>query len=158
MQPTSKRKLCILIIDDDKTILKILVKILQKEGHTVDTAETGRDALNKIQTQQYDVALIDVRLQDINGLDLLKLIQDAAPKMIKIVLTGYPSDQDRITALERGADEYLAKPVKSEKLIEVIESKLKHDSECEQAGNCETPVVPERKTENSFPPDDLNKV
>ncbi|HEY4675009.1 MAG TPA: response regulator [Candidatus Bathyarchaeia archaeon] len=117
----------ILIIDDDKTILKILSKILQKEGFNVNTAETGQDALNKLETQQYDAALIDVKLQDVNGIDLLNKIQKIAPSMVKIMLTGYPSEEDRTRALAQGAADYLTKPVKSEKLIEVIESKLEQD-------------------------------
>src|SRR3989304_3631045 len=100
----------ILIIDDDKTILKILSKILQKEGFNVNTAETGQDALNKLETQQYDAALIDVKLQDVNGIDLLNKIQKIAPSMVKIMLTGYPSEEDRTRALAQGAADYLTKP------------------------------------------------
>jgi DNA-binding response OmpR family regulator len=118
----------ILIIDDDKTILKILSKILLKEGYAVNTAETGQEALKKIETKQYDAAVIDVKLQDANGIDLLTQIQSIAPSMVKIMLTGYPSDEDRTKAFAQGADDYLAKPVRSEKLIEIIESKLKQDS------------------------------
>jgi two-component system response regulator GlrR len=124
LQTIPKGRLSVLIVDDDKAVLKVFGKILQKKGHKVDTAETGSEALKKIEAEQYDMALIDVRLQDMNGLDLLNRIQTCAPNMTKIVLTGYPSDEDRATALERGADEYLAKPIKSEKLIEIVESKL----------------------------------
>lgn len=120
----------VLIIDDDQTILKVLAKVLLKKGYNVDTAVTAQEALEKIKAQSYDAALIDVRLQDVSGLDLLNDIQRLAPNMVKIMLTGYPSEEDRTTALARGADDYLAKPVKSEKLIEVIESKLAQDS-CE---------------------------
>jgi DNA-binding NtrC family response regulator len=134
LQATPKRKLDILIIDDDRNILNILSKILQRKGHTITTTETGQEAITKIQTQRYDVALIDVRLQDINGLDLLNQIQEIAPNMIKIILTGYPQDEDRTTALERGADDYLSKPIKSEKLIEIIESRLEQ-SNCQPQTN-----------------------
>lgn len=115
----------VLIIDDDKSILNILSKILGKNGCIVDTAESGQEALNKLTTKTYSVALIDVRLQDTNGLDLLIEIQNIAPKMRKILLTGYPSDEDRIKALERGAEYYLAKPVSPEKLVEIIRVKTK---------------------------------
>ena len=117
----------VLIIDDDKSILNILSKILGKSGFIVDTAESGQEAMNKLATKTYSIALIDVRLQDTNGLDLLNQIQKIAPKMRKIILTGYPSDEDRIKALERGADYYLAKPVDSEKLVEIIRDKTRKD-------------------------------
>lgn len=114
----------ILIVDDDKSVLQILAKILEKAGCTVTAVETGQEALRKLETQTYDIAVIDVRLQDMNGLDLLKGVQKIAPNMTKIMLTGYPSDEDRIRALEQGADYYLVKPIKSETLIEIVGSRL----------------------------------
>jgi DNA-binding response OmpR family regulator len=117
----------VLIIDDDKSILNILSRILVKKGFSVDTAQSGQEAMRKLAAKTYSVALIDVRLQDTNGLDLLIKIQEIAPKMRKILLTGYPSDEDRIKALERGADYYLAKPVDSEKLVEIIRDKTRKD-------------------------------
>jgi len=125
LRNASKSKQKILIIDDDKSVLQILAKILQKAGCCVAPVETGREALKKLETQTYDAAVIDVRLQDMNGLDLLNRIQTIAPNMTKIMLTGYPSDEDRTRALELGADYYLAKPVKSETLVEIVQSRLK---------------------------------
>lgn len=128
MQTPSKIKPSILIIDDDKNILKILSKLLEKAGYIVTTAETGQEALYKIKNQNYNVALVDVNLQDINGLNLLNQIHKIAPDMVKIILTGYPSDENRTRALELGASDYLTKPVKPEKLIEAIQSKVKKNS------------------------------
>jgi len=117
----------ILIVDDDKSILDVLSKILRKKGFNVDTAENGQEALNRLTTKTYSVALIDVKLQDTNGLDLLSQIQEIAPQMRKIMVTGYPSDEDRIKAQERGADYYLAKPVNTDKLVEILQSKKGKD-------------------------------
>ncbi len=115
----------VLIIDDDQSILSILSKILNKNGFIVETAETGQEAIEKLRTKTYSAALIDVKLQDMNGLDLLNRIQDIAPTMVKIVLTGYPSDLDRAKAIERGAHYYLAKPVSPEKLVKIIRDQTK---------------------------------
>jgi CheY-like chemotaxis protein len=125
LRNTSKCEQKILIVDDDKFVLQILTKILEKAGCSVTAVETGQEALTKLQTQTYDAAIIDVRLQDTNGLDLLTRIEKIAPDMKKIMLTGYPSDEDRIKALQRGADYYLSKPIKSETLIEIIGSGVK---------------------------------
>jgi CheY-like chemotaxis protein len=125
LRNTSKCEQKILIVDDDKFVLQILTKVLEKAGCSVTAVETGQEALAKLQTQTYDAAIIDVRLQDTNGLDLLNRIEKIAPDMTKIMLTGYPSDQDRIRALQQGADYYLAKPIKSETLIEIIEKRCK---------------------------------
>lgn len=115
----------ILIVDDDRAVVQILAKILRRQGYDVETAESGQDAIEKILRNGFGAALIDVHLQDMNGLDLLPILQKTAPRMSKIILTGYPSDSDKTTACERGADEYLAKPIRSEKLIEVIETRFR---------------------------------
>jgi DNA-binding response OmpR family regulator len=118
-----KNKQNVIILDDNKFVLRVLIKILQKAGHCVTPVETGHDLLERLKTKTYDAAIIAVRLQDVNGLDLLNKIQKINANMKKIVLTGYPSEEDRIRALEQGADYYLSKPIKSERLIEIVEEK-----------------------------------
>jgi len=114
----------ILIIDDDKSILRTFVRVLQKRGYEVDTAETGREAEEKTARQLYDLALIDVKLPDTDGIDLLKRLHAQKPAMVKIVLTGFPTMQDGINAMDGGADAYLVKPVKIEDLLKIIGEKL----------------------------------
>ncbi len=121
IQKSSKH---VLIVDDDTFVLRILAKIFQKEGYIVDTAQSGQEALTKIENGLCDAAIIDVKLQDMNGLDLLDKIQAIAPCVVKIILTGYPSDEDQARALSQGADHYFAKPVKSEQLIATLEDTL----------------------------------
>jgi DNA-binding NtrC family response regulator len=99
---------CILVVDDDSSVLRILSKIL-----------------SKVRSNSYDLAIIDVGLQDMNGLDLLDKINKIAPEMKKIILTGYPSAEDRIKALDLGAALYLSKPIKAEKLIETVKQTIK---------------------------------
>ncbi len=120
-----KQKKSILIIDDDKSILNIFTRILQKQGYQTDTAETGEEALEKLQNNTYDLALIDVKLPDTNGTDLLARINQTHPNMIKIAITGYPSLEDASKVIDRGAAAYLVKPVKSEELVSLIAEKLK---------------------------------
>lgn len=121
---TPKRSQRVLIVDDDTVVLKILAKILLKKGYDVDTAQSGQEALTKIEAESCAAAIIDVKLQDMNGLDLLDRLQAIAPCMTKIILTGYPSDEDRIRAIRQGADHYFAKPVRSEELIDTLEDTL----------------------------------
>jgi DNA-binding response OmpR family regulator len=117
----SKDKRRIIVVDDNIRLLQILTKIIRKASHCVTPVETGRELLKQLNKQSYDVAIIDVRLKDTNGIDLLHKIQKVAPNMKKIILTGYPAEEDRIKALEQGADHYLSKPIKLEKLLEIIE-------------------------------------
>ena len=120
-----EKKKSILIIDDDKSILRFFALILQKQEFETDTAETGEEAMEKISNRSYDLALIDVKLPDIEGIDLVGRINSKNPNLIKIVITGFASVEDGIKALDSGADAYLVKPVRPEDLLMLIEEKLK---------------------------------
>jgi DNA-binding response OmpR family regulator len=101
-----------------------LKAILEDEGYLVDLAATGGEAIQKTEETTYDIALLDIRLPDIEGVELLKLIKDNVPKTRKIMLTGYPSMQNAIAALNKGADAYLVKPVDVEKLLRTIREQI----------------------------------
>ncbi len=120
-------KKSILVIDDDKSILRTLTRILQKAGYDIDTAETGKEAMEKFEKRQYDMALVDVRLPDMDGTDLLVNMRGTLQNTIKIMITGFPSLETGVKALDSGADAYLVKPVKPEELLALIEEKLKND-------------------------------
>ena len=92
----------ILIVDDNKFIREVLTKILQRTGYYVTSIETGEEMLEKLKSNAYNVAIIDVRLKDTNGIDILGKIQKNTTNMKKIILTGYPSDEDKKRALEQG--------------------------------------------------------
>jgi DNA-binding NtrC family response regulator len=114
----------ILVVDDDETIRTTMKAILQDEGYQVDLAATGREAIEKTQEKTYNIALLDIRLPDIEGVQLLKLLRDSIPKTRKIMVTGYPSMQNAIAALNRDADAYLLKPVDVEKLLHTVKQQL----------------------------------
>ncbi|MDR1993107.1 MAG: response regulator [Nitrososphaerota archaeon] len=112
-----------LIVDDDKAILRTFSIILKRKGYTIDTAETGKEALDKISFNNYDVALIDMRLPDIQGIELVAKLPAKSTKMVKIILTGLlPIDVGNQTDCE--VDAYLLKPIKPDDLISVIEKNL----------------------------------
>lgn len=119
-----ERKKSILIVDDDKFILNVFSRILQKQNYDVDGVETGQEAIEILEKKKYDLALIDVKLPDIDGTDLLSKIHSVNPDMIKIVITGFPSLEHATEVMDKGATAYLVKPVKSEELIELITEKL----------------------------------
>jgi DNA-binding NtrC family response regulator len=101
----------ILVIDDDEIVLKSFKKILESEGYSVDAAKTGREAIEKSNKTVYNLALIDIRLPDMEGTKLLTTMRDTTPKTVKIVVTGYPSQENAIEAVNNGADGYIIKPV-----------------------------------------------
>jgi DNA-binding response OmpR family regulator len=116
----------ILIVDDDKSILRTFTRILQKHGYEIDTAETGKEAIEKADKKNYDLALVDIRLPDMDGTELLAKMKKQLQNTIKIMITGFPSIESGVKALDEGADAYLVKPVKPEELLMLIKEKLKN--------------------------------
>ncbi len=128
----NEEKKSILIVEDDKAILKSLKDILQLEGYSVDTAENGREAIQKSKEKFFNMALLDIKLPDMEGTKLLVTMHENLPKMVKIMITGYPSVENAVESLNRGADAYIMKPVKPEKLLALIEEKLEKQSQAEK--------------------------
>jgi DNA-binding NtrC family response regulator len=119
----------ILVVDDDESIRKVLATILEEEGYAVDTAKNGREAIKKSKVKFYNLALIDFRLKDMEGTKLLTRVKDTTPKMRKIIITGYPSLQNAVEALNRGADAYILKPFDMDKVLGTIKDQLKKQEE-----------------------------
>jgi DNA-binding NtrC family response regulator len=119
----------ILVVDDDESIRKTLVAILEEEGYHVDTAENGKQAIAKSNTNFYNLALIDIRLPDMEGVTLLTKMKVTTPKMRKIIITGYPTLHNAMEAVNRGADAYVLKPFSIEKVLQTIKEQLKKQGE-----------------------------
>jgi DNA-binding NtrC family response regulator len=119
----------ILIIDDEETIRNSLSIILEDEGFLVDTAESGLDAIKKTSEINYNIALIDICLPDMEGTKLLTKTKTSVPKIRKIILTGHPSVTNAIDAVNKNADAYLIKPVKVDDLLNVISQQFKLQQE-----------------------------
>jgi DNA-binding response OmpR family regulator len=120
------RKKTILVVDDDKSILRTFTRILQKSGYEIDVAETGKEAIEKAESRHFDLALVDIRLPDMDGTDLLAKLKKQLQTTVKIMITGFPSLETGVKALDEGADAYLVKPVKPQELLMLLEEKLKN--------------------------------
>ena len=114
----------ILVVDDDENIRNTMKTILEDEGYIVDLAATGSEAIQKTKQTAYNIALLDIRLPDIEGVELLKMIKDTVPRTRKIMVTGYPSMQNAISALNKSADAYLIKPIDIENFLNIIKEQL----------------------------------
>ena len=126
------KKPSILIVDDNESILETLSAILEAKGYRTDTAKNGREAIEKSKTNFYNMALLDIRLPDIEGTKLLTKMKETRPKMVKIMITGYASLQNAVEALNHGADAYIMKPVDPENLLKIINEKLRAQREAEK--------------------------
>ena len=123
----------ILVIDDDEVVRKSFKAILELEGYNVDTAVTGKEAVNKSNVSFYNLALIDIRLPDMEGTQLLTTMRDTVPKMMKIVVTGYPSQENAVEAVNMGADGYVVKPIMdTNEFLQKIREHLRKQEEAQR--------------------------
>ena len=117
----------ILVVDDDESILKFTKMLLEEDGYLVATAGTGEEAIRECEKGFFDMALLDIRLPDMDGTELLKKLRHTP--MLKIMITGFPSQENAIDALNFGADAYVIKPIKADALLEIIQEHLEKKRE-----------------------------
>lgn len=110
----------ILIVDDDPNLRKTLTDILHHKNFASQGVGSGKDAINLVKKEKFPVALIDLRLSDIPGLDVLKSIKEISPDTECIILTGFASTESAIQAVNLGAYSYLQKPYDIDQLIVTI--------------------------------------
>ena len=108
----------ILIIDDEATLRQTLARILQRAGFAVTTAAGGREGLELIRQQSFDLVYMDIRMPDISGLEILKSIHNDLPELPVILFTAQPDLHSAVDALRSGASDYLLKPLKPADIIE----------------------------------------
>jgi len=118
----------ILVVDDDVDVRKSLSSILSKEGYSVETVENGKQATKISEKSRFDIALIDVKLPDMEGTELLHRLKENQPRMIRIVITGFPTLENAMETVNEGADGYILKPFDVEKLLEMIKKHLKRET------------------------------
>ena len=114
----------ILVVDDDEDFLKVLTILLKREGYKIETASTGKEALEKTADNFYSLILIDRKLPDIDGVQLITKIQDTDQKMRKVIFTGFPSLNNVQQAIDFGVDAYLTKPIDPLEILNTIKDQL----------------------------------
>jgi DNA-binding NtrC family response regulator len=110
----------VLIVDDDSGVRDMLSSILEDEGYSVEAVNSGRDAIKTCEKLPFDVALVDINLPDVKGTELLHKLKQLQPKMVKIIITGYPSIENAVTALNEKSDGFISKPFDPQELLEMI--------------------------------------
>lgn len=110
----------ILLVDDDRELCRAYARALRAAGHEVETAHAGQAALEAFQLVAYDAVVLDVMLPDVDGLTVLREVQRVAPDVPVLLMTGLPTLDTAIAAVERGAARYLQKPVTPGALNEAI--------------------------------------
>jgi len=119
----------ILIVDDDETILTVLKEILRLDGYVVEIASTGKEAIERSDAAFFNLCLLDIKLPDIEGTELITELHKTNPQLIKIIITGFPSFENAVKSLNLGADAYIMKPVNSKELLELVAEKIKEQQD-----------------------------
>jgi DNA-binding NtrC family response regulator len=114
----------ILVVDDDAEVRKTLSSILLEEGYSVETVENGRQAIKAYEKARFDVILIDIKLPDMEGTELLRSLMEKQPHIVKIIITGFPTLENAMETINEGADGYILKPFNVPKLLEMIKRHL----------------------------------
>jgi DNA-binding response OmpR family regulator len=108
----------ILIIDDEAALRQTLTRILQRTGLQVTSAASGQEGLNYIAQQSFDLVYLDIRMPDMNGMEVLKIIHASHPELPVVLFTAQPDLSSALEALRQGATDYLLKPLKPNDIVE----------------------------------------
>lgn len=111
----------ILVIDDERVICDACRLVLSEKGHTVALKTTGREGLRAIQQGDFDIVLLDMKLPDIDGMEILKAVREEKPGLCVLVMTGYSIMSNAVQAMKLGAADYLSKPFTDDELITAVE-------------------------------------
>lgn len=114
----------ILAVDDEEIILDSLRKILVLDGYSVDTVETGQEALGLIQKHHYDFVFTDLKMPEMDGVDVCKSVKHMRPDIDVIIITGYATIETAVETMKYGAMDYVQKPFTEEELLEMVKKFL----------------------------------
>ncbi|WP_253382641.1 two-component system response regulator GlrR [unidentified bacterial endosymbiont] len=123
---TSRKPAHLLLVDDDPGLLKLLGMRLVSEGYSVVTAESGQEGLKVLSREKIDLVISDLRMDEMDGLQLFAEIQKQQPGMPVIILTAHGSIPDAVAATQQGVFSFLTKPVDKDALYKAIDSALEH--------------------------------
>jgi DNA-binding NtrC family response regulator len=120
-----REKPSLLIIDDNENIRETLSDVFREKGYLTETAKNGLQAIQKSQVKFYNIALIDVQLPDMTGVELLRTFREKYPSRMNIIITAYATVKTATDAVNLGANAYIMKPIDFKKLDQIIKQCLK---------------------------------
>jgi response regulator RpfG family c-di-GMP phosphodiesterase len=116
----------ILVVDDEMVIRQILADFLTMEGYSVQTAEDGKSALERIEASTFDIVISDMKMPRMGGIELIETIRERGIDVLTVIMTAYGTVETAIDAMKKGAYDYLLKPFKMEEVIRVVERGLQN--------------------------------
>ncbi len=128
---SSKAK--VLVIDDELIVLKSCDRVLSKEGYEVHTVLTGQEGLQRLQDENFDILLTDLKMPEMSGMEVLKRIIESSPGIILIMMTGYSTVETAVEAMKLGAYDYISKPFTPEELLEALDKALEKKAQNDES-------------------------
>lgn len=119
-EPTEAGPVKVLLVDDEEAYVRILAKRLRRRNFEVATAFSGVQGVQAVRNGEFDVAVLDLKMEDLDGIEVLKIFKTMVPQMAVIMLTGHGSEQAARDGIECGAYDYLLKPCDLEDLVSKI--------------------------------------
>lgn len=116
----------LLLVDDEEGFVNVLTKRMAKRNINVTVALSGTEGIQALRKNDFDVAVLDLKMEDMDGIEVLKIFKKMYPEMAVIMLTGHGSEQAAREGMEYGAFDYLTKPCQLEDLIEKINESVKN--------------------------------
>ncbi len=110
----------ILVIDDERSVCVSCQRTLEEEGHAVDFALSGREGLDRASHGDYDLVLLDLKMPDVSGMEVLETLHHGRPDVLVIMITGYATIRTGVEAIKKGATDYIPKPFTPEELSAVV--------------------------------------
>ena len=124
MNPTQESSARILVVDDERSMREFLEIMLQQDGYDVRCAESGKRALEFIRQESFDLVITDIRMQNVDGLEVLRQCRTISPATVVIIISAYASAETAVSAMKEGAYDYLPKPFKIDEMRSVIRNAL----------------------------------
>jgi len=115
--PQPFKQFSVLVVDDEPSLRKVIRASLAASGFAVEEAETGKDAVALIRQRQFDIVLLDINMPGINGVEACRQIRALAPRAAIVMVTVRDAEEDKVRALEAGADDYVTKPFRFRELV-----------------------------------------
>jgi DNA-binding NtrC family response regulator len=127
-------KVRVMVVDDEAIVCKRLKPALEKDGHEVEVFDNGRDAIRRMDEQGFDIVVTDVRMEHVDGLQILERVMAVCPRTKVILITGYATVELAREALVKGAFDFIAKPFKPADLRAIVDRAIAEAKRAPAAG------------------------
>ena len=124
--PEIADRIKLLLVDDEQAYVNVLANRLRKRNISVSKAYSGAEAIQTVRNEDFDVAVLDLKMEDMDGIEVLKVLRTMDPKLVVIMLTGHGSAAAAREGIQSGAFDYLTKPCELDELLEKIQEAYHH--------------------------------